>query len=247
MPKAEGARRGRGALALALLLVSILGAGGALLALGSSDAAQLHHVRGLDRLTLAKAAFADRDFARAETLVREILHALPDHPGAKVFLARVLVERGRLVEARDLLAELLKDDPRDYEATRAMAGALRGLGQRDLAAAYLQKAAQMDRGKDDPGLFKELGLLERERENSLGALAAFQESLRLDPKQADLSAILAELVTGKNARPGGQPASPFPAGIDPLNPRPFDPAGAAPGPKVPDPTQFLPKAPRRNR
>ncbi len=245
--KSEGAGRGRAALALGLLLVSILGAGGAILALGASDPARVPEVRELDRLILAKAAFADRDCAGAETLVREIVKAHPDHPGARVFLARVLVERGRLVEARDLLAGLLKDDPRDYEAARVMAGALRGLGQRDLAAAYLQKAAQLDRGKTDPGLFKEIGLLERERENPLGALSAFQESLRLDPQQADLGAMLSELVTGKNALPGGRAASPLPGGLDPMNPRPFDPAGAAPGPRVPDPAQFLPKAARRNR
>ncbi len=245
--KAEGTKGGRGALALALLLVSIVGAGGALIAVGASDTARLPDVREPDRLTLAKVAFADRDYARAETFVREILNALPNDRVVKVFLARVLVERGRLAEARDLLSGLLKDDPKDYEATRAMAAALRGLGQRDLSAVYLQKAAQFDRGRTDPSLYKELGFLERERGDALGALTALQQSLNLDPKQDDLSTVLSELVTGKDGLARGHAASPFPGGIDPMNPRPSDPASAAPGPKIPDPTQFLPKAARRNR
>ncbi len=244
--KSEGAGRGR-ALALALLLVSILGAGGALLALGASDPGRRPDVREPDRLTLAKAAFADRDYARAETLLREMLKALPDHRGARVFLGRVLVERGRLLEARDLLSGVLKDDPKDYEATRAMAAALRGLGQRDLAAASLQRAAQLDGGRTDPGLYKELGILERERGDALAALTALQQSLSLDPNQEDLRTVLAELGTGKDGLAEGRSRSPLPGGLNPMNPRPVDPADAAPGPRVPDPAQLLPRAAKRNR
>jgi len=231
----------RGRFALGFLLVSLLAAGGGIFALASSGAAGSRGGQAElapDVLAQAKIAFAERDFAQAEKLAREA-----GEPG-RLVLGRALLERGRLLEARDVFAGLLREGPEDADALRGMGAALRGLGQSEAALGYLQRAARLRNSADD---WKALGLAQRERGDALGALSALRQSLQLDPAQADLSSILGDLVTGKDALAGTSPSAPRGFGLDPMNPRPLDPDSLVPRPRPPDPSQFFPKPQGRPR
>lgn len=235
--KGEQSKRRR--MAFGFLAVSLLAAGGGLVALATSSAdGSTGDMRSVDRITQAKVALADREFAEAEKLAREA-----GEPG-RLVLGRALLERGRLLEARDVFSSLLKLRAEDPDALRGMGAVLEGLGQHEAALGYLQKAARLRNSADD---WKALGLLQRERGDSLGALTSLQRSLKLDPQQADLSSMLTDLVTGKDGLAGKTPAASRGFGVDPMNPRPIDPDALVPRPRPPDPSQFFPKPQGRSR
>ena len=218
---------GKDGWSLGLLAGALFVGGAGLLALMSPAEAG-----ALDR---AKIAFADGDYIRAERLAREA------GEGGRLLAGRALLERGRLLAARDLFSQVLKESPEIADALRGMGAVLQGLGQHEAAIAYLQKAARVRNSADD---WKALGLAQRDRGENLGALTSLQQSLKLDPEQADVTALLSDLVTGKNAMAGG-PTKGF--GVDPMNPRPIDPDALVPRPRAPDPSQFFPKPQGRGR
>ena len=67
-------------------------------------------------------------------------------------------------------------------------------GRLDLAILEWTKATSLR--KDDAGAWRELALCQREKGDTLSAMGAIQESLSLDPSQADLSNLLTELAIG---------------------------------------------------
>lgn len=217
-------RLDRGSLALLSLGLAIVAAGGATLAVTGGPTPRSAPSPGLAE---AKALFANRKYLEAGRLLR----AIPD-PEARLLLGRTLVERGRLAEAREIFSDALKSDPLNVEALRGLAAAIRGLGQKDMAALLYRRAADAD--PKNPLAWKELGLCQRENGDAMGALASLQQSLALDRDQADLIALLSELATAPSAAPR------FPA-VDPMTPRPIDPAALSPRPGAPDPTRHFPK------
>lgn len=231
-----GGRRG---IALFALLGTALATTAGVLAMGSSEkaSAPLISLRQ-GRLDLARAAFLGHDAAKAERLLRDILQDRPEDREARLLLGRVLSDRGRHLEARELYEALLKANAKDVDALRGLGQVLRGLGQHEAAVRRLQAA--VDLRKDDPSLWKELGLAQREGGDALGALFSIQKSLSLDRDQADLSALLSELAMGKPADAGLAPGRARPGSFDPLNPRPVDPASFMPVQRVPDPSRHFP-------
>ncbi len=199
--------RPRGKLLIGLLATSIVGLVGAVL-VTASPSSGIRPVSDSETLTQAKVAFADRRFVEAEKLVRDA------GDSGRLLLARILLERGRLVEARELFSHLLKAEPENPDVLRGMAGVLKGMGQGEAAVSYLEKAARLRNSADD---WKALGLAQKERGDTLGALTAIQQSLKCDSQQADLSAMLSDLVTGKDALAGTSPGAPKAPGFDPLN------------------------------
>lgn len=174
-----------------------------------------------DRLSLAKMALVDRMYAESERLLTDLLAENPNDLSARILLGRLLVHRGRTSEAISELTRVLKGDDRNVEALRNLASACRLEGQPETAAAYLNRALQLR--KDDPELWKELGLLQKEMGDVMGAMTSLQASLRLDPKQSDASRAVADLATMKGGLAGlpglprvPRPESPF---LDPLDPR----------------------------
>jgi Flp pilus assembly protein TadD len=228
-------RPARGLRVLAMLGVSAALAFGGVLAVANSgrESIPAAAATSVDPLAAAKVAFADRDYARAETLARAI-------PGARALLGRILVERGRIAEARDLFSALLTDDPQDVDALRGMGTALLRMGQGDLAITHFQRAAKL-RGSD-PTIWKELGMAQREKGDSMGALASFQKSLSLDGKQEDLLNLLSELAAAKQDLPGLSTGMPKGRGPDPKSLAP-----TVPRPYVPDPNDQFPKPYWKNR
>ena len=237
-------RGGRGRLALLSLAASLVLATGALVAATSSTGRSVRH-DGWDRLSLAKIAYADRNYPEAESLLREIQKSGTWEISARLLLGRVLLDRGRPSEARETLAAVLKEEPKNVEALRGLGAAYKELGQLDLAIVFLTQAAEI--GKSDAKLWKELGFAQRERGDSMGALSSFQQSLSIDGGQGELSNLMAELVTAKNSPAGGPGGVSHGPGNDPFTPRPIDPESLVPRPRVPDPAQHFPKPGGRNR
>jgi tetratricopeptide (TPR) repeat protein len=133
-----------------------------------------------------------RDLAAAERTLRGLLKDRPDDRAARLLLARVLGERGRLKEAKELFEAALQADSKDQEAIRGLARVLVASGDAAGAARWLRKAT--DLRPDDALVWKELGLAQKEAGDSIGAFASIQRSLTIDPDQADLSALVGDLV-----------------------------------------------------
>lgn len=237
----------RGLRTLAFLGGSLILALGGLLAVASSGGETPPRAMAIsDPLTDAKVAIAEGDFASAENLLRKILKDQPGDLSAKVFLGRVLRQRGRLSEARDIFGAILKADPKNCEATRGLGSVYQAERQFQLAVVYFSRAAQLKR--DDPQIFRELAFAQEAAGDSMGALSSLQESLKLDPGQSDLMTLQGELALGGARNPlEGLPDLPKMPGVDRINPRPIDPASLIPRPKVPDPRDFLPKPDGRVR
>jgi len=237
-PSLRSGRKGLGALAFLLLSAALSGA--VVLTLWAASTGKQIPAAPLDRLTAAKVAWADRQWPEADRLLREILAADPGNRKARILLGRMLLERGHLEEAREHFGLLVKADPQDPEANRGMGWVMSGIGQKTLASLHFRRAAQAR--KDDPALWKELGLAQRDEGDGLGALASLQKSFSLDPRQSDVSHLLSELATGGDRLASSAPEGPVRKGmVDPMNPRPIDPESLVPKPKVPDPTRFSPR------
>ena len=162
-----------------------------------------------DGLADIRAAYVDRDYARAESRLRELLSARGPDPALSTLLGRVLLDRGHAAEARQHFQEVLSKDPQHVEASRGLAQALQTLGQPELALAVLQKVMGLDAAKNDPRLWKQLGQLQRASGDSFSALASFQRSLQLDPAQSDVSESFSDLASGRDT-PAGTLALPSP-------------------------------------
>lgn len=218
----------------------VLAVGGFLAVASSGSDVPVRQSISFDPLRDAKVAFAERDFTRAESLTHESLRSSPDSREAKVLLGRILLERGRVAEARDLFAGLLKAQAEDVDALCGMGDALRKMGQGDLAITHFQRAARL-RG-NDPYIWKQLGMAQREKGDAMGALASFQKSLSLDGKQEDLLNLVSELAAAKQDIPGLSPGMPKSHGLDPKTLMP-----TVPRPHVPDPNDHFPKPYWKNR
>lgn len=236
---------GRGKLALALLAVSVLLAGGTAIAILVPAGSAGPTWAKLNPLDQAKVAYADRNYVRAEEQLRDLLKTDPNNLEATTLLGRVLCDRGRLHEAQNLFTSILKADANNFEALRGMARVYEGLGQSDLAVVYLQRAAALR--KDHPQVWRELGLLLHRKGDALAAFTAIQQSLSLDREQADLSNLISELALGKS--PWGDPQSltAVPSRGLTSAPRPINPADFVPKTGVPDPLKQLPQPPGRTR
>jgi Flp pilus assembly protein TadD len=220
----------RGLRAFVLLALALAGLGTAW-ALGQpgSDVSSSFVRHG--PLDLAKTAFAERRFARAEELARLAAREHPGSPGVRIFLARVLLERGRLPEAATLFQEALRTDPADLGAVRGLGLAALGLGREQEAVLHLTRVAQ---GRADDALaWKELALAQRAAGDTAGAMGSARTSLALDQEQADLQRLLTEMATA-SLRPRHEEAAV-------RAPRPMDPRTLVPAPQVPEPTRHFPK------
>ena len=95
-------------------------------------------------LTLrAKAEYFSGDFESAEKSFRGTLKFLPSSAEAKLYLARILRERGDFDGALRLAEALLTDNPLDIRALRLAAELAIESGRNDEAAVFLDKAAEL--------------------------------------------------------------------------------------------------------
>ncbi|MEO8558919.1 MAG: tetratricopeptide repeat protein [Rhodospirillales bacterium] len=159
----------------------------ALLERGKADAAAESAKRALElatdstpaRLLLGNALHAAGDFAGAEREWRLILAAAPNDVPTQYNLAQLLLKSGRNAEAATLLENAVAKAP-------THAGALALLGQStvaenpSLAAGLLQRAVEL--GHRSVQTYVALGDALLESKNRFKAREAFDEALRLDPR-----------------------------------------------------------------
>ena len=95
-------------------------------------------------LTLrAKAEYFSGDFENAEKSFQRTLKFLPSSAEAKLYLARILRERGDVNGAVRLAELLLADNPQDIRALRFAAELAMESGKNDEAITFLDKAAEL--------------------------------------------------------------------------------------------------------
>jgi len=246
--KREAPSSRRGLVIISILGITILLAGGAVLALTRGESRGLQSMSPRERLDLARSAYASQEFRRAEELLAPLAQAgsleIPD----RLFYGRVLLALGRLSKARDVFNAIHKEAPNTEEAVLALGELHERAGERDLAISCYNRASDMK--KDDPRAFRLLGLAQYSSGDRMAAMFSIRQSLRLLPGQEDLSKLLNELGTGRQARLASpDPRSRAPS-FDPFDnapPRAGSEWDLMPRPEIPDPLRGLPRPDGRIR
>jgi choline-sulfatase len=142
-------------------------------------------LRGLGDLSLLEGKVD----AAAERYER-ILLVDPADAGAMTKLGVVRMRAGRREEATSLLQRAVEREPRNAEALLYLAGALASSGRPAEALPYFERAIAVER---TTMALNGLALTRAELGDRKGAAETFRESLRLDPKQADIAQALRDL------------------------------------------------------
>jgi tetratricopeptide (TPR) repeat protein len=240
--KREPSSSRRGLTVLAVLGITLLLAGGAFLAVSKSDTKRLPAPTVEERRAQAYAAHADQNVRRAEELLASLIQegraGLPE----RLFYGRVLLELGRLSKAREVFNAIHKEEPKTAEAVLGLGEVHERSGEQDLAITCYKRVTEMK--KDDPRAFKLLGLAQYRGGDRMAALFSIRQSLKLLPGQEDLSRLLNEIGTARQARAGLPDSKSRSASFDPFEdfaPRGHDPRDLMPGPQIPDPLHGLPR------
>jgi hypothetical protein len=97
--------------------------------------------------------------------------------------------------------------------------------------------------KDDPRIWRELGLAQEKSGDTMAALFTIRQSLKLDPGQEDLLRLLNDLGTSRQAHLGAPQArrgsNPFDS-FDPMDPRPPNPMDRIENHEIPNPMRGVP-------
>ena len=120
-----------------------------------------------------------------------ILEIDPADAGAMTKLGVLRMRSGRPDEATALFRRAIERDPTNGEALLYLAGALTSTGRPAEAIPYFERA--LDAGQRNPMALNGLALTRLNLGDRAGAVRAFRESLRLDPKQADVARTLSEI------------------------------------------------------
>ncbi|MFN2602023.1 MAG: tetratricopeptide repeat protein [Gemmatimonadaceae bacterium] len=96
------------------------------------------------RINLALALYRQSHFQLSLDAYRAVIHDQPEHAIAWCGLARVLVEFGRFVEARDACVRAIQNDASIAQAHAILSVALSGLGDIDGAARSGERAQKLD-------------------------------------------------------------------------------------------------------
>jgi len=91
----------------------------------------------------AKAEYFSGDLQKAEKSCREAIKHRPSAFEAKLYLARILHEKGDLPQAIQLAESLLADNPQDFRSLRLASELALETGKGEEAAALLDKAAEL--------------------------------------------------------------------------------------------------------
>ncbi|MBM3999716.1 MAG: tetratricopeptide repeat protein [Planctomycetes bacterium] len=88
------------------------------------------------------ARWREGDAAECERLLREALAREPNHRAARMLLADLLADQGRVDESERELGERLRVDPRDAQAHHSLGLLLESTGRRDEALAAYRDAVR---------------------------------------------------------------------------------------------------------
>jgi arylsulfatase A-like enzyme/cytochrome c-type biogenesis protein CcmH/NrfG len=157
-------------------------------------------LRGLGDL-----AFLAQGLEEAGRRYARILEVEPGDAGALTKLGVVRMRAGRADEAIALFRRAIEREPKNGEALLYLAGALASTGRPAEALPFFEQA--LAAGQRTPMALNGLALTRMAVGDRKGAAAAFRESLRLDPKQPDVSRTLSG-GGGAAAHPPDPPATP---------------------------------------
>ena len=90
-----------------------------------------------------KAEYFSGEFDRAEKYCRRLVKMRPSSFEARLYLARILREKGDFSGAVKLTEFLLTDNPQDIRTLRLAAELAADMGKNDEAAAFLDRAAEL--------------------------------------------------------------------------------------------------------
>jgi tetratricopeptide (TPR) repeat protein len=124
--------------------------------------------------------------AQAETCYRQCLDRNPNHRDCHRGLAVLLIEQNRAPEALALLQNWATQQPSLAEPRMELARLYVEFGNKEMATNTLAEAVQ--RNPDDARQWAALGKVREESGNYTQALANYQRSLELNPRQPDVAA-----------------------------------------------------------
>jgi tetratricopeptide (TPR) repeat protein len=150
---------------------------------------QAEALRGLGDLALMKG-----DVEEAARRYARVVEKDPADAGALSKLGVTRIRMGRADEGIALFTKAVEREPKNAEALLYLAGALASNGRPAEALPYFERA--LAAGERTTMALNGLGLTRLELGDRSGARTAFQESLRIDPHQAEVTKALADLRAG---------------------------------------------------
>lgn len=149
-------------------------------------------------------ALASSDSAQAEASLREALRLQPGHRAAREALVGVMVEAGRLVEARALLEEGMRKHPDQAQFVRLYARILAEQGEGARAVRTLERHAPQF--ADDPDYYALLGALYQRQQRHSDAAGVYRELVKLRPATGAWWAGLGMALDAQGDRAAGREA-----------------------------------------
>lgn len=147
-----------------------------------------------NRLEEARHAAQRNRWARAETLLKEILEDNPRHFSARSVLALVEFKRGRLDEARDQYLTLLAQDPSQFRLYAMLGQIALAEGNLDEAERYNREALKV--APQFVEAMAQLGLIALVRDDKTAAQEWYDRALTIDPGFPTLHRRMADLSFG---------------------------------------------------
>ena len=141
--------------------------------------------------TLQMKSTSTADLADVWSDVNDAAEDGADRALCLALMGRALYQNGQLAEAVRLLGQSLSEDPDESEAHRGLAVAWYELGVMPRAMQHLDRVAQLR--PRDGGPHRLMGLILLQQGDLDGAITAYQESLRRDPKQPAAAEIRLDL------------------------------------------------------
>jgi cellulose synthase operon protein C len=135
--------------------------------------AEAHYRMGLAAIKLQQWPTAYQELTQA-------IQIQPDHYGAHLDLANLLILGGRFADAKDHLDILTQKQPNNPDVFVSLANYYAGTGDISSALANMQKAIQLDPKRSDSYL--NLGVLEMNGQQWDAAEANFKKAVELNPK-----------------------------------------------------------------
>lgn len=229
----------RGMLVVGILALSVAALGIAALALVASGPSTPTANPAGDPLASARIALFERDYTRAEAFLKEFLQGREKHVPGRILLARALLGRGRLAEARETFTAVQNEEKNNIEAVRGLAETHEALNQPDLAATWWRRAASINSKDAEPQI--RLARVLKMKADFVGALGALHQARAIDPKREDVEALMQEVLAAQTGAPAHPPGIPNPASITlPARPQAPNPRTSVPIPQPPDPLKGYP-------
>lgn len=161
----------------------------------------------------AEAAFVRRDFAAAQQLTENVLRERPSDPGANQMLGLIALEQNLPKRALGFLRRADSAAPGQPNTLNALGIALRLCGELAEARRAYQRAAE--RGSGDA--WRNLGHLEIGDNKAEAAARAYEQALKLNPKDAASEAGLAQALELSHDLAGSRSHAEAALALDPKN------------------------------